>query len=41
MLVEFWDCNSIFEIYIIMVEDFGVEDCGKFYDVVGVLCDVV
>ncbi|MEB4212023.1 glucose-6-phosphate dehydrogenase [Mycobacterium sp. 94-17] len=40
-LAEVWDRDSISEIHITMAEDFGVEDRGKFYDVVGTLRDVV
>jgi glucose-6-phosphate 1-dehydrogenase len=40
-LAELWDRDSVSEIQITMAEDFGVEDRGKFYDVVGTLRDVV
>jgi glucose-6-phosphate 1-dehydrogenase len=40
-LAELWDRDSISEVQITMAEDFGVEDRGKFYDVVGTLRDVV
>ncbi|HYB35225.1 MAG TPA: glucose-6-phosphate dehydrogenase [Mycobacterium sp.] len=40
-LAELCDRRSIAEIHITMAEDFGVEDRGKFYDVVGTLRDVV
>ncbi|WP_077102519.1 glucose-6-phosphate dehydrogenase [Mycobacterium terramassiliense] len=40
-LAKLWDRDSISEIHISMAEDFGIEDRGKFYDVVGALRDVV
>lgn len=40
-MAELWDRSSIAEIHITMAENFGVEDRGKFYDVVGTLRDVV
>ncbi len=40
-LAELWDRHSVSEMHITMAENFGVEDRGRFYDVVGALRDVV